>query len=187
VRPLGARVRLGAPDRKVLPRRTHMLLEVTIDSQRWITDVGVGAASLTGALRLDDGVEQATPHDKRRLMRDGGKWFHQVRRGEQWIDICEFTEDTMPLIDRVVANWYTSTNPDSNFRANPIAALALPGGRRVTLSGGDLKFWDAEGHVRERTLTNPAALLSALRQYFGIDLPAGTRLTPAAPLHFLCD
>lgn len=36
--PLGARVRLGAPDRKVLPRRTHMLLEVTTNSQRWITD-----------------------------------------------------------------------------------------------------------------------------------------------------
>src|SRR5699024_51823 len=88
--PLRAAVRLGTPDRSVAVRHTHMAIEVQIGSQTWITDVGVGSASLTQALRLADGIEQRTPHDTRRLEYADGQWFHQVRRSGEWVDVYEF-------------------------------------------------------------------------------------------------
>lgn len=171
VRPLGARVRLGTTDRGILPQRTHLTLAVAIDGQDWITDVGVGATSLTRALRLEDGVTQATPHDMRRLVREDGKWFHQVLHAGQWVDVYEFTGDDMPMVDRQVANWYTSTHPASHFLQGLTAARALPEGRRVTLAGRVLKTREADGRAREQVLDDTQALRAALRGHFGIDLP----------------
>lgn len=170
-RPLGARVRLGTTDRTIPLQRTHLTLAVTLGGQDWITDVGVGATSLTRALRLEDGLLQATSHDLRRLVRENGKWFHQVRHADQWIDVYEFTGEDMPMVDREVANWYTSTHPGSYFRQQLTAALALPEGRRVTVFGKTLKFRDADGRTQEQELDSPQALQAALREHFGIDLP----------------
>jgi N-hydroxyarylamine O-acetyltransferase len=182
VRPLGARVRLGVADRRVIPARTHMLLEVTLDDGRWITDVGVGAASLTRALRFAADREQQTPHDIRRIERDGGRWFHQIYRDGVWVDVYEFTEQMMPPVDRKVANWYASTHVDSHFTRDLTVALARPGGRRVTLSHDTLTLRAPDGSADKRKLADTGQLLGALRQYFGIDLPAGTplKLVPEA-------
>jgi len=54
VSPLSARVRIDRP-RQLLPPRTHLFLRVAIAGESWLTDVGVGALSLTRALRF--GVE----------------------------------------------------------------------------------------------------------------------------------
>src|SRR3954463_2712152 len=50
-KPLSARVRLQRP-RDFVPPRTHMFVRVEIDGEVWLTDVGVGGASLTSAIRL---------------------------------------------------------------------------------------------------------------------------------------
>lgn len=169
-RPLGARVRLAVPDRAMTPGRTHMLIEVRIDGHRWLTDVGVGAASLTSPLRLEADREQATPHDVRRLQREGERWFHQVQRGGAWVDVYEFTADTMPLADRKVANWYTSTCPDSSFHSHLTVALARPGGARVTLKDDLLTVRARGGAATEQRLGTRAELLRALRGSFGLAL-----------------
>jgi N-hydroxyarylamine O-acetyltransferase len=46
-----------------------MILKVTIDGADWLTDVGVGAMSLTAALRLELGMAQPTPHETSRNYR----------------------------------------------------------------------------------------------------------------------
>lgn len=176
VRPLSARVRLGTTDRSIGLPRTHLVLEVVIDGEPWITDVGVGSASLTSALRLVADCEQATPHEPRRLVRADGKWYHQIWRGGMWLDVYEFTGETMPLIDRTVANWYTSTHPQSKFRRSLSVALAQPGGRRVTLRNSELSFYDSDGEIERRDVSGFGQLLTALREHFGIKLPAGTRI-----------
>lgn len=169
-RPLAARVRLGTADRSIMVQRTHLTLAVNLDGQDWITDVGVGATSLTRALRLEDGVPQPTSHDVRRLVREGGKWYHQVQHAGQWVDVYEFTGEDMPMVDREVANWYTSTHPASHFLQGLTAARVLPEGRRVTLSGRILKIREADGHAREQVLDGPQALQAALHGHFGIAL-----------------
>lgn len=183
VHPLRAGVRLGETDRRVPVRYTHLILEVSVASAQWITDVGVGSASLTRALRFVDGLEQPTPHEARRLVRADGKWFHQIRYGSEWVDVYEFTGESMPLPERIVANWYTSTCPDQKFRRELFAARALPDGSRVSLHNHELSLRKAaDGSARKRTITDPDRLLDALREHFGIALPEGTRfdLEPSA-------
>ncbi|TAN05121.1 MAG: arylamine N-acetyltransferase [Rhodanobacteraceae bacterium] len=176
VRPLSARVRLGTADRSIDLPRTHLVLEVSVDGAAWITDVGVGSASLTAALRLVADVEQSTPHEPRRLVRADGRWYHQIWRGGAWVDVYEFTGEVMPLIDRTLANWYTSTHPQSKFRRDLLVALARRDGRRVALHGHELSFYAHTGAAEHRDVSAPGQLLAALRDEFGIELPAGTRI-----------
>ena len=179
VRPLSARVRLQ-PVPGQTPPRTHLFLEVTIDGQRWLADVGVGALSLSSAIRFTAGDEQPTPHEPRRIVREGDHWLHQARLGDAWSDVYEFTGEEMPAIDREVATWYTSAHPRSHFRSSLLAARALPDGGRVTLRDGELKHRARDGRARTRILQSSDELLDALAAEFGLVFPPGTRFRPAA-------
>lgn len=176
VRPLSARVRVGVSDRSIDLPRTHLVLEVTIDGAIWITDVGVGSASLTAALRLVADVEQPTPHEPHRFVRADSRWYHQILRGGEWLDVYEFTGEPMPLIDRTVANWYTSMHPQSKFRRDLSVALARPDGQRVTLRDWEFSRYDRAGVINRRNVAGAGELLHVLRDEFGIDLPPGTDL-----------
>ena len=81
----------------------------------------------------------------------------------------------MPLIDRIVANWHTSTHPQSHFRNRLLIARAKPEGGRVTLANYELtqRARDGRGSV---TPIDPAELLAVLEAHFGITPPAGTQL-----------
>ena len=97
--PLSARVRWQRP-RDFIPPCTHPFVRVELDGETWLTDVGVGGSSLTSAIRLDCVGEQPTAHEPRRIVREDGRYFHQIRVGEEWLDLCEFTGEEMPPIDR---------------------------------------------------------------------------------------
>ena len=174
VTPLSARVRIGRA-RDFVPPRTHLLMRVALEEGPRLVDVGVGALSLTGSIGLVEDEVQETPHEPRRLLREGDLWFHQARLGEVWSDVCELTLEAMPRIDRELANWYTSTHPDSSFRARLIAARAAPAGGRVTLADRELTLRGADGRGVTTTVGDPDALLDVLREQFGLDLPSGTR------------
>ncbi len=173
--PLSARVRYQRP-REFTPARTHLFVRVEL-GESWLADVGVGAMSLTSALRLAETGPQATPHETRRLLREGGLIYHQVQLGDEWHDVCEFTLEEMPPIDRVVANWYTSAHPGSHFKNRLLVARALPDGGRVGLLNRDLSVRQRDGHSEHRVLTTPDELLTALAEHFGLHFPAGTRFT----------
>lgn len=175
-RPLGARVRLGADNRRQPVARTHMLIEVCLDGTRWLVDVGVGSASLTAALEWRADVIQYTPHEARRLQRENGLWYHQIRRRGRWQDVYECSARPMPFIDRKVANWYTSTHPDSTFYSRLSVALAFSDGERMTLLDGCLTRREASGIEHRFQLQDHSGLLTVLREEFGLDLPAETRL-----------
>lgn len=129
--------------------------------------------SLSSALRLASADEQPTLHEPRRLSREGGVIQHQVRFGDGWHDVAEITLEEMPLIDRVVANWYTSTHPASHFKQRLLVARALPDGGRVTLANRELSLRARDGLAVQRQLTDHDELVSALREHFGIRVPAG--------------
>lgn len=177
-RPLGARVRLRSTDRSILPRRTHMLIAVWLADALWLTDVGIGAASLTRALHLVSDAVQETPHGRRRLQRAGRRWFHQDWHLGRWRDIYEFTLDDFPAVDRELANWYTSTCPEVHFTTDLSAALARPDGGRVTLSNRRLTLYHTDGRRQSRELLRDTDFLTALEQQLGLFLPAddGRRL-----------
>jgi N-hydroxyarylamine O-acetyltransferase len=175
--PLSARVRIDRP-REVLPPRTHLFLRVEIAGESWLTDVGVGALSLTSAIRLGVDGEQVTPHEPRRIVREGDRWFHQARLGDVWGDVYEFTGEEMPPIDRELANWFTSTHPQSHFQGRLMTARAAADGRRITLQNAELKLRDRTGHATARILTSPEELLVVLSEHFGLRFPPETRFGP---------
>jgi N-hydroxyarylamine O-acetyltransferase len=182
-RPLSARVRIDRP-RDQMPPRTHVFIGVEIDGQSWLTDVGVGALSLTAPLRISPDVAQQTPHETRRLVREdareGPRWFHQVLLGEVWADVCEFTGEEMPGIDREVASWFTSAHPASHFRNRLVVARAAPDGRRITLLNRELKLRDRDGHAETCPIESAPALLATLAEHFGLHFPADTRFGAGA-------
>jgi N-hydroxyarylamine O-acetyltransferase len=172
-RPLSARVRYQRP-RDYTPARTHLFVRVELE-ESWLADVGVGAMSLTSALRLAAEGSQPTPHEPRRILREGGLLYHQVRFGEEWHDVSEFTLEEMPLIDREVANWYTSAHPGSHFKNRLLVARALPDGGRVGLLNRELTVRQRDGRAERRVLQSPDELLDVLDAHFGLRFPAGTR------------
>jgi N-hydroxyarylamine O-acetyltransferase len=173
VTPLGARVRLNRP-RDYTPSRTHLFLRVEIGGESWLTDVGVGGCSLTTAIRLENDTEQATPHEPRRIVSEGSRWFHQIRYGNDWQDVYEFTLEEMPLIDREIGNWYTSAHPQSHFKHNLMAARALDGGRRAGLLNNEFSIRHLDGRAEKRQIGSPGELLDILAEHFGLHFPAGT-------------
>jgi len=174
VKPLSARVRLQRP-RDFLPPRTHVFLRVEIAGETWLTDVGVGGASLTSAIRFHAEGEQATPHEARRLVHEDGVSFHQIRYGREWNDVYEYTTEEMPLIDRTVANWFTSAHPQSHFRNRLITARALPDGRRLALLNRELNTRERNGVATTRVIASADELLTILSESFGLHFPPGTR------------
>ncbi|MSP54252.1 MAG: arylamine N-acetyltransferase [Myxococcales bacterium] len=185
--PISARVRLGRA-RDFTPARSHAFLRVEIEGHSWLADVGVGGLSPTAPLRLttvraDSADVQDTPHEPRRLISEPGtpseRLFHQVRIAGEWQDVCEFTLEPMPLIDREVANWYTSAHPQSHFRNRLLVARAGPDGERLTLLNRELtRRWGAaaDQRVEVTSIRSPEHLLSVLTEVFGVTLPAGTAL-----------
>jgi N-hydroxyarylamine O-acetyltransferase len=165
--PLSARVRYQRP-REYTPGRTHLLVRVEID-QSYLADVGIGAMSLTGALRLAEHGEQATPHEPRRLLRENGIIYHQVRLGESWHDVAELTLEEMPVIDRIVANWYTSTHPQSHFKQRLTVARATGDGR-IAILNDELAIRGRD--VAKTRIDSADQLRAILIEHFGIAVDA---------------
>lgn len=182
--PISARVRVQRP-RDFTPPRTHVFVRVELDGESWLCDVGVGALAPTAPLRLDTELEQATPHEPRRLIRQG-EWspgerrsptariFHQVKLAGEWQDVCEFTLEPMPEIDREVANWFTSASPQSHFKNRLMAARATVDGR-VTVLNREFTRRGPDGVGDTRVLRDEDELLAVLAAEFGLAFPAGTR------------
>jgi len=174
---LGGRVR-GSLPRDVVPPRTHVFLRVHLPAGDYLADVGMGSASLTNALPLIFDRPLPTPHETRRLVRDGDRLFHQIDQGDGWMDLCEFTFEPFHPIDCEVGNWWTSTHPASHFRENLIAGRARPDGTRDTVRDG--VFMRRRGaEILEKTpLTSAEQLRGLLAEHFGLSLPDGTSFGP---------
>ena len=172
--PLSARVRWQRP-REFIPPRTHLFVRVELDGETWLTDVGVGGSSLTSAIRLNQVGEQPNAHEPRRIIREHDRYFHQIRVGEEWLDLCEFTGEAMPPIDRELANWWTSTSPNSKFRQNLMVARAALDGTRYTINNREFTHRRGAEILAQHEIAGPDELLKLLSQEFGLHFPNGTR------------
>lgn len=180
VTPLIARVRWQIPPEVATPR-SHMILRVDIDGSPWITDVGFGSIGLSAPLRLEPDVEQASPHEPRRLIRRGDYWVHQVRIGPEWHDAFQFTPDEVPPIDYEVANWYSNRHPRSHFQNNLIVTRVRPEGRTI-LFNREFTLRERDGRMEKREITSPDELFEVLARHFNLHFPAGTRFgRPGSP------
>jgi N-hydroxyarylamine O-acetyltransferase len=167
---LAARVRMGAAE--VRPR-SHMLLAVDVDGEKWLADVGFGGEGLLLPVRLDSSEPNRHFGWQYRVILDGGSHMLQSLRPEGWFDLYGFTLEEQHAVDYEVSNYFTSTYPASPFVTRLVAQR--PGKEvRLTLLNRQLTEQRPDG-VSEITLADEDAVLETLAERFGLRFPAGTR------------
>jgi N-hydroxyarylamine O-acetyltransferase len=167
---LAARVRFAA--QRVLPR-THMLLRVEVDGRPWLADVGFGSRGLLTPLpfQSDQPVRQRTWSF--RLEQADGLWLLQCLQQGSWMDLYAFTLEPQLAVDFEMANWFTSTHPDSMFRRLLLVQSLRPEARYF-LRNRELTV-ERGGGAETRRIEDDDELLAVLAQTFGMAFPAGTR------------
>ena len=166
---LAARVLWGAAENTVTAR-THMLLRVDLDGQSYIVDVGFGGVTLTGPLRLETDIEQATPHEPFRLLSANDEFIEQVNIHGNWLSLYRFSLQDALLPDYEVTNWYLSNHPDSRFVTGLLAARPAPD-RRYALRNNQFAVHHLKGHTERRILANADEMRETLQSAFHLTLP----------------
>ena len=162
---LGARVGFG--DVRSL-KRTHMVLFVHVEGKDYIADVGFGAGELLEPMPF----VVNTPHTQY------GRTFTLRRRDDVYTlhegerDMYHFTLDEVYDVDRVVANHYTSTHPESGFVKT--LTVQLEGiDTRWILRGRTFQTID-KGETSELEIGGDRQLLDVLATTFDLHFPEGT-------------
>jgi len=174
---LAARVVWDTPADVILPR-THMLIRVDVEGQAYIADVGFGGLTLTAPLLLEAGVEQFTPHESFRLVRDGEELMMQVNLAGMWKPLYRFALQEQLLPDYEMANWYVSCHPKSRF-VNGLIVARPDRERRYALANNEFSERYIDGRTERRKLESVAEIRRVLEGPFGITLPAGPELDAA--------
>jgi N-hydroxyarylamine O-acetyltransferase len=157
-------------DEDAVTARTHMLLRVDLDGAIYIADAGFGVQTPTGPLRLEHGIEQATPHEPYRLLHAGGMFLMQAKIGDGWRALYRFGLEEQLLPDCEIVSWYLWNHPESRFVNALMAARPAPG-RRYTLHNNEFTVRDVGGGVERRALTSAAEMRSVLEGPLGLRLP----------------
>lgn len=171
---LAARVLMNQTEDAVRPR-THMLLQIDVEDEIWIADVGFGGMTLTAPLRLVEHVPQTTPHEPYRLTRMGGDYVLQAKVRDAWRTLYRFDLQDQVLPDYELTSWYLSNHPESRFVVNLIAARTQAQ-RRYALLNNELAIHELNGETVRRSLKSAAVLRETLRDTFGIAVPDSAEL-----------
>ena len=174
---LAARVLWNLPQGTVTPR-SHMLLRVNIDADEYIADVGFGGLTLTAPLSLTSDIEQSTPHEPFRLLATDHTLIMQAYIGQEWKSLYRFELQEQQLADYEVINWYVSTHPNSLFVTTLIAARPDTD-CRYALRNNQLTTHYLDGRTERRVLSTVTELRTALKDVFGLKLPASANLDSA--------
>jgi len=174
VLPFLGRVRGGPPERR---SRTHMVLRVDVDGDGWLADVGFGALGLLEPIRLREGASVPQTYVTYHLRRDDQMWVlscdaPDASGAATTMDLYEFVEDPQTPGDVEVANYYTSTHPDSVFRRSLTIQRTTRRERTILRDGVVTRYRD--GRVDEEPFDR-SQLAARARDLFGVEL-RGDRL-----------
>ncbi|MCL4649981.1 arylamine N-acetyltransferase family protein [Burkholderia multivorans] len=189
VRSYAARVLWSHDASLGMPPRTHMILVVEVDGERYLTDVGFGGMTLSAPLLLQTNLEQTTPHGVFRIQdspfeagadRAGLPAFVlQVQLEDQWKPVYRFDFDPQHPVDYDMSNHFVSTYPSSVFVSNLLGARLAPG-RRIGLFNHTLHIHDQQTGTHKRELSDVQELRSVLHGELGITLPEESAALDAA-------
>jgi N-hydroxyarylamine O-acetyltransferase len=171
---LAARVVWNMPADAILPR-THMLVRVDVDGQPYIGDVGFGGLTLTAPLLLEAGIEQFTPHESFRLLRDGEEFIMQANLAGAWKPLYRFALQEQLLPDYEMANWYVSRHPKSRF-VNGLIVARPAADKRYALANNEFSEHYIDGRTERRKLESVGEIRRVLEGPFGLTLPDAAEL-----------
>jgi N-hydroxyarylamine O-acetyltransferase len=168
---LEARVRVNAT--AVRPR-THMVLAVTIEGREWLADVGFGGEGPIEPVPMDGTESEPVAGLTYRVVSDGALQVLQMRGGLQpdvWVDQYAFLRQAVHAVDFEMANWFTSTYPQSPFVRTLTAQRSTRTVRWVLRYPSLTAIREIEPTTRE---VGRHELIDVLREIFTIDLPRDT-------------
>jgi N-hydroxyarylamine O-acetyltransferase len=166
--PLEARVRMGSA---AVGPRTHMVLSVWIEAEEWLADVGFGGEGPIEPVPMSPDRASDSVH---RVVTEGTQRVLQMRSGGGWIDLYAFLPQSVHPVDFEVANWYTSTYPQSRFVRTLTAQRTTRDVRYVLRYPTYTEI--RGGEVRTREISR-SELVPLLRDVFLIDVPADARFS----------
>jgi N-hydroxyarylamine O-acetyltransferase len=172
--PIAARV-VWNQDKGLVNPRTHMALIVNVDGNKFLCDVGFGAATLTAPLAFETGIEQTTPHEPFRILAHGDLFVLEVRFEDCWRAAYEFDLQPQRAIDYEAMNHYVQSHPASHFRRVLMAARPDATGR-LALGGNRFTHYRTGAPAARRMVRSPEALAELLTRDFAIRLPNHQRL-----------
>ncbi|KHA72503.1 N-hydroxyarylamine O-acetyltransferase [Pseudomonas chlororaphis] len=149
--------------------RTHRLSLVTIDSVRYITDVGFGGMVPTAPLLLDTEAEQATPHEPYRIEQQADGYMLRANVAGEWRSMYLFDLQRQEDIDYTIGNWYVSTHPESPFSQRLMVARTGEGWRK-TLNNGSFAIHRMGASSERREMTEVGELMELLAREFDLHL-----------------
>lgn len=166
VRSLLGRVVLAHPPQ--MPPRTHRLLLVEVDGERWIADVGFGGQTLTAPIKLLADITQSTPHGDYRLLYENQEWILQFSHHDHWQSMYHFDLGRQYASDYVMGNFWSAHWPQSHFRHHLLMCRHLPDGGKMTLTNFHFTHWDKNHVVEKVDFQDVSALYEALQSRFGL-------------------
>jgi N-hydroxyarylamine O-acetyltransferase len=165
--------RVCRPEGGTLPR-THALLRVSCPEGDWLADTGFGARGLLEPLPFVDGGRADTGPWSFHLEQRGALWALQSEEAGTRRDLYVFDLQPQLPVDMELANWYTSTHPDSLFR-KLLVVHHVDATRRLSLRNRELTEDTGQG-PQVHTLGSAREVEEVLRHRFGLPLPEGLDL-----------
>ena len=156
--------RVGSPERRAL---NHLVLRVMVEGRRWLADVGFGGEGPLEPIPIEDGVRVVQDGLAFSLRRDGHHWTLSMHCGEESEQLYEFGEAPHTAGDIEIANWYTSTHPDSVFRRSLTIQRITPEERMILRPTMVTRYRNG---VRTDTPIEPSQVRAYARELFGIEL-----------------
>ncbi|RFA29231.1 acetyltransferase [Alkalilimnicola ehrlichii] len=163
-----ARILMGNDERE-LTAMSHTILAVQAESRDWHIDVGVGNEGPREPIPLADGIEAR--HDRwiYRLDRAvSGHWVLRHRRGDDWFNLYQFSEERYYRADYADHNYVVSHHPDSPF-TRQIIVQRNGADTRYALTDRTLKVFRPGKEPEEREI-EAEAVIELLRETFALHL-----------------
>ena len=114
-------------------------------------------------------IVQQTPNENFRVRKNKDEYLLEIQLPGEWKRMYDFGLEPQLQMDYEVANWYTSTNPNSKFTQMLVVARSEPG-IRYTLSGNLFSIHHVNKKPRKKILTTRAQLIKSLEEIFLINL-----------------
>jgi len=149
--------------------RTHQCSIVTIDSEKFLVDVGFGPYTPGVVVPLSGDEVQAFNGSKYRINKVNDRDYQlEVLRGEEFFSLYQFNLEEYNDVDFKIANYYTNTHDDSKFvKSLVLSQLTEQGVRFIS----DLTFTEMKGSERENIeIDSSKKLFSILEEKFNISL-----------------
>lgn len=156
-------------------QRTHQITLVLLEGKKYIVDVGFGGLCPTTPIEFVLNKEQKTDRESYRIVKERAHYVLEIFFHRIWkpLYIFDFQEQYDP--DFKVANWYTSTHPDSSFTHQLKLAIAAEDGRYV-LFNNKLTFYSRHKRSEVTFLKNLSEIKEVLEDKFLISLEGLTNL-----------